>query len=248
MEEYLISAKASDVTPLFIGREACEPAHSYGPYIRDCYIVHFCLNGCGTLTNRQGTFKINEGQFFVIREGEVTTYTADRDNPWEYVWIAFRSGERCFGGDVSVFDTPHGLDDRLTEIIAEGSLSREGCLAVIYDIIYHTSHPRQTSQDNERVRIIRRYIRYNYMRPITVNSIAESFGFERSYLYRAFKARYGIGIKEYITSVRMEKAEEFLRRGYTVKESAQMVGYADEFNFSKAFKARCGVSPSRIGK
>ena len=83
------------------------------------------------------------------------------------------------------------------------------------------------------------------MLPITVSSIADSFGFDRTYLYRTFKSRYGIGIKEYITSVRMEKSKEFLKSGYTVKESAHMVGFEDEFNFSKVFKARYGVSPSK---
>ena len=84
------------------------------------------------------------------------------------------------------------------------------------------------------------------MLPISVSSIAESFGFNRTYLYRAFKSRYGIGIKEYITEVRMQKAAEFLKDGFSVKESAHMAGYADEFNFSKTYKARYGITPSKV--
>ena len=84
------------------------------------------------------------------------------------------------------------------------------------------------------------------MLDITVDSISRLFGFERSYLYRIFKKRYGIGIKEYITEVRMQKAAEFLKDGFSVKESAHMVGYIDEFNFSKAYKSRYGISPSKV--
>ena len=81
------------------------------------------------------------------------------------------------------------------------------------------------------------------MRPISVSSIAESFGFDRTYLYRAFKSRYGIGIKEYITEVRMRHAKEFLADGMSVGETARLVGYADEFNFSKAYKKHYNKSP-----
>lgn len=246
MEEYIIKANPTGITPLFAGREACEKGHSFGPYIRDCYLVHFCLSGQGVLNNRHGSFPISEGQFFVIRPGEITTYTADKTNPWEYTWIAFRADDEAyFTEDKSVFDTPQGLDDKLISIACEKELSCEGCLAVIYDLIYYTSRHDETSGGDEKIRRIRRYIKYNYMRPISVNLIAENFGFDRTYLYRTFKSRYGIGIKEYITSVRMEKAKEFLKSGYTVKESAHMVGYDDEFNFSKTFKARYGVSPSK---
>ena len=247
MEKYIIGAKPSVITPLFTGREKCEPGHRFGPYIRDCYLVHFCLSGKGVLKNKDGIFEIGEGQFFVIRPDEITTYTADKDNPWEYIWIAFRSdGTKYFDGNTSVFDTPHGLDDKLIGIMSEEHLSHEGYLAVIYDIIYNASHGSEVHTGDEKIRRIRRYIKYNYMLPITVNSISDSFGFDRTYLYRAFKTRYGIGIKEYIISVRMEKAKEFLKNGYTVKESAHMVGYDDEFNFSKVFKARYGISPSKL--
>lgn len=81
---------------------------------------------------------------------------------------------------------------------------------------------------------------------LRVSSIAHSFGFERSYLYRIFKRRYGVGIKEYITDVRMEFAKKFLTEGYTVGECAHMVGYEDEFNFSKSFKQHYGISPSKL--
>lgn len=246
MEEYIISAKPSGITPLFAGQEKCLPGHRFGPYIRDCYLVHFCLSGKGVLKNKDGIFEIGAGQFFVIRPDEITTYTADKTNPWEYMWIAFRSDDaKYFDNNTSVFDTPHGLDDKLMGIMSEEHLSHEGYLAVIYDIIYNASHGSEVHIGDEKIRRIRRYIKYNYMLPITVSSISESFGFDRTYLYRTFKSRYGIGIKEYITTVRMEKAKEFLKNGYTVKESAHMVGYDDEFNFSKAFKARYGISPSK---
>ncbi len=98
----------------------------------------------------------------------------------------------------------------------------------------------------DRLSEIKRYIRHEYMNTVSAEGIARSFGFERSYLYRIFKRKYGYGIKEYITKTRMERTETLLQAGHNVGETAYMVGYRDEFNFSKAFKKYYGTPPSKV--
>lgn len=246
MESYIIDEQNDvQIKPLYIGWERCESGHSFGPYVRDCYLIHFCLGGRGILENSEGVSEVGMGDFFVIRPTEVTKYTADVDDPWEYVWIAFSSGDnRYFPAGQSVFETPSGIDEKLLHLVKSESKSAEGCLAIIYDLLYRTSDFTEKESDGTVARHIKRYVKYNYMLPITVSALAREFGFERSYLYRVFKARYGIGIKEYITSVRLKMGEKFLKEGYSVGESAKMCGYEDRFNFSKAYKAYFGISPS----
>ena len=91
----------------------------------------------------------------------------------------------------------------------------------------------------------KKFINYSYMECIGAQEIAEKFGFERSYLFRIFKARYGVGVKEYLTAVRMEHAAQFLKSGQNVATVSSMVGYRDVFNFSKAFKKYYGISPAK---
>ena len=86
------------------------------------------------------------------------------------------------------------------------------------------------------------------MRDLSINELSDTFGFDRSYLFRIFKQRYGIGLKEYLTKIRMENATRLLSDGFSVTEVATMVGYSDPFNFSKMFKSYHGVSPSKYGK
>ena len=88
----------------------------------------------------------------------------------------------------------------------------------------------------------------NYMENLTVDALARAFGFERSYLFRLFKAKYTIGVKDYITEVRMKNAKRFLSEGHSVSVTAGMVGFKDEFNFSKAFKKHFGISASEFKK
>jgi two-component system response regulator YesN len=82
------------------------------------------------------------------------------------------------------------------------------------------------------------------MTDISAESVARSFGYERTYLYRIFKKRYGTGIKEYIIKIRMDNARAFLLDGRSVAATAALIGYKDEFNFSRAYKKYFGIPPS----
>jgi AraC-like DNA-binding protein len=81
------------------------------------------------------------------------------------------------------------------------------------------------------------------MTDITVKNLSLQFGYEQSYLYRLFKKKTKMGIKEYIIKTRMEQAKALLSLGYTVSKTAFAVGYSDTFNFSKSYKKYFGIAP-----
>ena len=57
----------------------------------------------------------------------------------------------------------------------------------------------------------------------------------------------GITPVNYIIEVKMKKALEYLHeQKYSVKEVASLVGYADIYSFSKAFKKIYGIPPSKF--
>ena len=85
----IINRKFQDINPLVFGWEDCAKGHCFGPHIRDYYLIHYVYAGKGVLENSDGVFPVETGQIFVIHPGQVTTYTADKDNPWKYIWIGF---------------------------------------------------------------------------------------------------------------------------------------------------------------
>ena len=250
MERILLAAACNrDIIPVFAGYEKCAPSHSFGPAVRDCFLIHFCLSGRGWLTDKSGVHTVGAGEAFIIRPGEVTYYEADEGDPWEYAWIGF-VGERgeSFASAPSVVRLPSRLGERVKALSLDEVGSPEPYIAVLYDVIYSISDEESDAGARDRLQNIRRYIKYNYMKSLSVSELARAFGFERSYLFRIFKERYGIGPKEYIIDVRMKNAAYLLSEGYSVSQASEMVGYSDPFNFSKAFKAHYGISPSRYGK
>ena len=76
------------------GWERCAPSHSFGPAARSHYLFHYVISGTGTLnaddsSGNTRTYQIKSGQGFMIFPQQINTYIADRDLPWEYVWIEF---------------------------------------------------------------------------------------------------------------------------------------------------------------
>ena len=237
----------TDLTPILAGEEECCGSHSFGPYVRNYYLVHYCLSGGGKLIDKYGEHKIGKGELFIIRPGEQTTYTADKSDPWHYVWLGFvgKLAER-FSTDRSVYSCSESPFLRLRELITADEHSPHPYAAVIHGIIHILFGSERYEPNGPSA--VRRYIEYNYMRPITVGELSSLFAFERSHLFRIFKSRYGKGVKEYLTDFRISRAKEFLSLGYTVGDTATMVGYPDEFNFSKIFKKHVGISPAEYKK
>lgn len=244
MIELFINKNSSfkDVIPILAGEERCAPSHSFGPYVRKYYIVHYCISGKGRVENPSGVYEVRQGEMFVIRPGESVTYTADSSAPWHYAWVGFvGSHAERFNNGRTVYTCPGEVFERLRALSRAGERSPRPYASVVQDIIYYATGVEENESD--AVSLVRRYIEYNYMKDLRVEDIAHAFGMERSYMYRLFKARYCMGVKEYLTEYRLERAKEMLIGGYSVAKTAALVGYTDEFNFAHAFKKHVGVSP-----
>ncbi len=240
--------KITDIIPMFTGMEKCAPSHSFGPYIRDCFLVHFVRRGKGTFVNHKtgGLYHINKPSVFVIKPGELTTYTADAKEPWEYVWIGF-GANKYFSEKLKklpdTVDFPYDCFDKIYDSLVFSGITSELATSAIYEMMHYLF--LEEKKDRDPAAQVKAFIKQHYMEPITVEEIAGDIGLDRRHLTRVFKKRYSVTIKEYIVEVRMKKAKSFLEQGYSVSEAAFMSGYTDAFGFSKLFSKKEGMSPSQ---
>ena len=81
------------------------------------------------------------------------------------------------------------------------------------------------------------------MENISLKDIANKLGCSVSYLSHRIPEEFGMPLKKYIRQQRIEKAKKLLLDNLSVAECAYLLGYKDQFYFSKDFKKICGISP-----
>lgn len=232
-----------ELSPADCGDERCESCHTFGPYVRNYYLIHFIRAGKGRFTTPRGSYELSAGDAFLILPGEVTTYRADKEDPWSYIWVGFtgRLAER-FAELGDVFSARELDAVRELEYTFSLTRGREEYVTGVLFKLYAALFGERTREDHPRRAAT--YIDAHYMEDITVSDLADMLSLDRKYLSRIFRERFGITMQEYLIERRLCEARRLLLAGYTVGESARMCGYADQFTFSRAFKKRHGYPPS----
>lgn len=83
-----------------------------------------------------------------------------------------------------------------------------------------------------------------YAEPLTLEQLAREGHLSERSLHRSFHQALGCSPMEYLTRIRLQRAQELLKRsGATVTEVAHSVGFSDSSYFSRKFRQAVGVSP-----
>ena len=103
-----------------------------------------------------------------------------------------------------------------------------------------------TEGDKSIGQLVKRYIKHNISRKLTLAQIAKSLHCSTVTLTEHFKREFGITINEYITRKRMELARQLLlTTDAPLNRIASSVGFSDVEYFSRSFKKHHGDAPAR---
>ena len=91
---------------------------------------------------------------------------------------------------------------------------------------------------------IRNYIENNYDQDLNLDLIAHMRYVSKFHMIRIFKRYYGFTPHQYLTTIRIQKAKEFLLAGKSVSETCFLCGFESLSSFSGLFKRRTTFSPS----
>lgn len=250
------------------GWEQCDPSHSFGPAARNHYLFHYVISGTGTLyaTNSKGSseiYQIKSGQGFMLFPGQICTYIADNEIPWEYVWVEFdglRVKETIEAAglcpDHPVYkarykDISVTMKDEMLYIVNhrdESPFHLIGHLYLFIDSLIRSSTSAQISKGNSLrdfyIKEAFSFIEQNFQNDISIEDIAATCGLNRSYFGKIFHETTGKSPQEFLISYRMTKAAELLKlTELSIANIGNAVGYPNQLHFSRAFKNVYGISP-----
>lgn len=101
------------------------------------------------------------------------------------------------------------------------------------------------SEKTNIVNTILQYLSQNYMKQISLYSIAHNMYLSPVYISKIFKEETGESPINHLIRIRLTKANELLSDGnIPIKTVARNVGYEDAYYFSKLYKKYYGIPPS----
>lgn len=265
------------------GIQECEPGYRYGFSMRPYHLIHFVLEGNGTLILGNTSYSVRTGQAFYIPAGASGYYYASMHHPWKYSWIGFFADPRnpfieMIFHNSPVIDISMPLDELehlLLSIIAVTDeraakiscyrrrdfpgeqffpiTSPEHCLEANSRMLHmfseflkaHGSTHPQTSGTKNYAANAKAYIDAYYCDRLQIQDVADALHIHPNYLSVIFKNAYRQTPKNYLNSLRMERAAILLKTtDYPVSMIAEAVGFSNPFQFSTAFKRYHGMSPA----
>ena len=209
MDEFLIITpmKNTDLYLYHCGISSCNPGHFFGPGIADHYIIHYVIDGYGTLNVNNECYSLKKGNFFLQEPNVLTHYKADYNDPWTYCWVAFNGlkAKEYIASIGVTHDNPissycHG--DALVNCIHqmttyEGSPKSKtiGLMGLLYTflslLIENSSQNSSITTEGNKQYIDSaiNFIKMNYSRKVLISDLAAYVGLERSYFSTLFKLR-----------------------------------------------------------
>lgn len=139
------------------------------------------------------------------------------------------------------------------ETLTESGKSLESAVAYAEKVISQALTLRDQNSGNKNKSILKSAIDFidsNYMEEdISLNKAANAANVSANHFSALFSQNMGQTFIEYLTSLRMNKAKEYLRcTGMRSSEIAGRVGYKDAHYFSYLFKKTQGMTPSDYRK
>jgi len=250
-----------DLIVYHYGLENCERSHSYGPALRDHFLLHYIISGSGTFECDGKSYTLHENQGFLICPDIITYYEASSNDPWIYTWIGFRGIKAetflkniSLDKDSPVFNCKGDVIKKCFENIRESSaykfgyeLRLQGYLSILLSELIEQSGSGLTNGDGQKKNYIKKSIKFiemNYTSTISIESLARYVGLNKNYFSTIFSELLGIPPQEYLIKYRVNRACKLLcNKDLTISEISRSVGYDDPLGFSKMFKHIKGVSP-----
>ncbi|MBE6610893.1 MAG: AraC family transcriptional regulator [Ruminococcaceae bacterium] len=246
------------------GRTLPNPMYAVHRSCQPIYVIEYVISGRGWIECGGQKYEVQAGDFYFLRRGASVHYYADKDDPFDKIWINFRGSlvdglVELYGLRTDVF-VRHQTDDRICQLITDIhsllwnnknamdlELMRQ-CSVKVMEILSiamcresleHGLRPISTAEK------IQHYIEMHLYEGISLDDIAEYFNLHKVYTIRLFRERFGMTPMKYLSRRRIEVACRMIEEGQmSFKEIAAALHFADGPYFSGRFKKEMGVSPT----
>ncbi len=227
------------------------------------YQIIYITKGRGVFESNHRTHVVVPGSIMIVFPGVPHFYKPEYEVGWSEYWVGFKGpyvDTLCQQGFLSprkpLFEV--GLQNSLlaiyTQILELVQNQRplfqvrasSHVLTLIAEILAHERKNVQYTHSEQLVERAKFLMEESIYSEINLNAIGEVLGVSTSHLNAVFKSYTSMTPYQYFISIKIRKAKELLEGGsLAIKEVAFRLGFDDQYYFSRLFKKKAGIPPSR---
>lgn len=257
----------SDLYIVSCGREGKNPEHSFGPIFFENPVLQYMTYGKGSYTISGKTYPLKKGDMFFIPKDKLVYYESDKQEPYSYYWLVLggKNTEKLLSAAKINEANPvipyndenisFAMDNIIYDVKLKstaGAVSALGNVYKLFSLLIKNKTLEYGEQTAEKVNYVTEamfYIHDNYYKNITVETISEHLGLNRTYFSTLFKKQANTTPVDYLISYRISEATKLLREtDLSVNEIAVKTGFESAVNFYMRFKQRIGIPPKDYRK
>ena len=217
--------------------------------------VYILSGSCDYVCEDGTSFTVKSGDIMYLSRGE--RYTLYINEEYRFIFCDFEFNDEI--PKKSAFFTPKN-DSSVEKLFMKllnlyntnGKTYFTESLSLIYSIYSAIIATKKdfyiTKTNKDKVIDVKGYVERHYSDvSLSVSQLAKEVDMSEVYLRKLFKAETGVSPSEYITSVRLKKAKQFMKYYPFLKleQCALQSGFSSLQYFSRVFRKEFGVSPSK---
>ena len=223
------------------------------------YKMHLVTAGKGALHTLGKVTSLEAGDIFFTFPAEA--YGIESIEHLEYMYVSFLGsrGNKLLDKlgihrHNAVFHGHSGLKSFWQNAIEMKTpfqdLTSESVLLFSFASLAETEHEQQSLRKGQAWAQIKKYLDDHFTdHTLTLQILGNALGYNPKYLSTVFKQHIGMGISEYLNSLRIQHGCTLIAQGFTsVGDISTQSGFTDPQYFSKVFKKHMGVTPGQYIK
>ncbi len=234
----------------------------YKEHLHDTFSIGINLEGKSIYTNKDKKYDLDdEGMIAVVNANTIHSCNPINKTPNLY-YMMYLDEKWCCGiqnsisSDIENFKAfPEDiLDDKKLylefKILCENLFSeisymeKEDALIDFFTKLFsqYINESKEPIED-ERFEEIKEYLNENYQENISLDELSKKFDLNPFYIIRLFKTNLNITPHSYLLNVKINKAKEFLKEGYSIVDTALECGFSDQSHFHRNFLKIVATTP-----
>ena len=221
--------------------------------------VYMIKDGNAKISYNGKTINMLPGNIYVIPAELVFSYGCDEymEKIYFHLSVLLPNHYDVFNGVTECIEI-HSQQKLIDNIFQMMNENKTGCVigikAALYDILLkcilsEKKMNKKIGSYSELVNRTQEYIESNLSASLTVSQVAREMFLSPSKLQKIFKKEIGVSVGRYIDDRLMYVAELELRRGEkSINEISDMLGFCDQFYFSRRFSQTYGIPPIKYRK